>query len=39
MGTRGVLNGEIGSKITVPPVDFFFEGLHRVKKLPLIKKM
>jgi hypothetical protein len=37
MGTRGVLNGEIGSKITVPPIDFF-EGLDRIKRLPLIKK-
>lgn len=38
MGTRGVLNGEIGSKITVPPVDFFLKGCIESKKLPLIKK-
>lgn len=31
MGARGVLNGEIGSKITAPPIDFF-EGLHRIIK-------
>lgn len=37
MGTRGALNGEMGSQITVPPIDFF-EGLDRIKKLPLIKK-
>lgn len=37
MGIRGVLNGEIGSKIIVFLIDFF-EGLDRIKRLFLIKK-